>query len=430
MHWLDAGRGERVLDVVRTVAGRLADDRLLDEAVAASARQTSLGELNRWRPASLASGEAGLALAFAVLGRALADESLVAAGHRAMARAVREVRPSAYAGLFLGNPALAAAARALAAGSQHYRGLRAQLADLLSGETAAVLADLATAAAPARYDVVSGLAGRVLNALAEPPTRRDPTIDAHLTALAGLFEPVERGARIVVPARFSPPVISAVAPDGWVDCGLAHGLPGVLAALAIAVSAGASPAGRLGSVVRAAADWLVASRSSVPGEDWQRGVVLDRGRERDTVGLAPVRPSWCYGTPGAARALWLAGTAIDSPGHRRVAVEAITACCGPETYDRLPAPTVCHGLSGLLLIVLHFHADTGQPVFARAAADLVDRILDQFDPTLLLGFRDVETDGTAVDSPGLLSGAAGVALALTAAARGVDQRWTRLFALD
>ena len=66
---------------------------------------------------------------------------------------------------------------------------------------------------------------------------------------------------------------------------------------------------------------------------------------------------------------------------------------------------------------------------AEATARLMADLLQQFEPSSLLGYRDVEPGGVRVDQPGLLSGAPGVALALLGAAAPVDPGWDRLFLL-
>ena len=130
--------------------------------------------------------------------------------------------------------------------------------------------------------------------------------------------------------------------------------------------------------------------------------------------------------PGTARALWLAGTALDEPRYLRAALDTMAAA----PTGGLDSPTLCHGTAGLLLLTAGFAVGTGQPRWRAAAATQTDELLDRYDPASLFGYRDVEPAGNQVDNPGLLWGAAGVALALLALADVEAPAWTRLFLLS
>jgi len=102
----------------------------------------------------------------------------------------------------------------------------------------------------------------------------------------------------------------------------------------------------------------------------------------------------------------------------------------PVAARRIDSPTVCHGVAGLLAITLRFAADTGRAEFERAATDLVRQLVAAFEPESTFGYRNLEPSGGRVDHPGLLDGAAGVALALLAATTAVEPRWDRVLLLS
>jgi hypothetical protein len=142
------------------------------------------------------------------------------------------------------------------------------------------------------------------------------------------------------------------------------------------------------------------------------------------------RATWCYGAPGVARSLWLAGLASDTAEYRDVAIAAIRASVArPREGQGRPSPTFCHGTAGLLQIVLRFAVDTGLRDLAAAADSLTEELLAAHRPDSLLGYQNMEPGDALVDQPGLLDGATGVALALLSAGGQAPGSWDRMFLL-
>ncbi len=145
----------------------------------------------------------------------------------------------------------------------------------------------------------------------------------------------------------------------------------------------------------------------------------------------PSRTAWCYGSPGVARALWLAGRALDRRDLCETAGAAMEAVFRrPLAVRRIDSPTCCHGVAGLLAISLRFATETGSPLFVEESGKLVDQLLGSFQPDAPLGFRNIEWRNNQTDQPGFLDGAAGVAIVLLAAATGVDPVWDRVFLIS
>jgi hypothetical protein len=190
------------------------------------------------------------------------------------------------------------------------------------------------------------------------------------------------------------------------------------------------------------ADWLCANRfddewgvnwpTAVPlfREESSNGAVL-RGADARTAPDGPSRCAWCYGSPGVARALWLAGEALDRDDYRGLAIGAMEAVYRrPVPIRKISSPTFCHGVAGLLAITLRFANDTGRQVFFDESRALAGQMLEHYRPDSMLGFRNLEIPGHEIDQPGLLEGSPGVALVLLAAATGVEPTWDRLFLLS
>jgi hypothetical protein len=302
------------------------------------------------------------------------------------------------------------------------------------------------------FDLVSGLAGVGAYLLLR---RAEPQVAPALrVVLEGLVELT--GADAHGPHWRTPPAVLGAAerarhPHGQLNCGLAHGIPGPLAVLSLALRDGVEVPGLQPAVARTA-DWLATHRTDDPaGPNWPNAVPLPHHRSDppgpgrpDPVGVPghraggdgqpatdpPARSAWCYGGPGVAASLRLAGEALGHPGHQHLAAAALRAALARSDQGRgIGSPTFCHGQAGLLAVTASFARVTGDPGFLRAAAAMTDELLERFDPATPLGYRDLESGGRPVDQPGLLTGAPGIALALLGAASPTPPAWDRLFLL-
>ena len=110
-------------------------------------------------------------------------------------------------------------------------------------------------------------------------------------------------------------------PEGNLNCGLAHGIPGPLAAMALAFESGVDVDG-LAEAIERTAEWLVQHQTADDyGVNWPTAVPWTPEGRVPSERLDASRAAWCYGTPGVARALWLAGRAIGASSLCRLAVE-------------------------------------------------------------------------------------------------------------
>lgn len=427
---------QSALAVARDIAERLHDPERAEEIARLASNQSSSPVKIPWIPSSVTYGHGALALFFGQLDRCFLDQGwdevahdcLVPAAHFIESNPHRALGPDMFGGL----SGLCFAVHYLSRDGTRYQRLLGTLDGLLFQQImeAVRLSGVSPDGVSSRdYDVISGPAGIGAYLLLRRKVL-DATIalDAVLDQLLFLSKWQDDRLRF-----FIPPEQQATKdhreryPHGSTDCGLAHGVPGPLAFLALALLHGVRPG--LSKAVRCLADWVVAQQyEDAWGINWPYAIPPEGLK---TVPGLTTRAAWCYGSPGVARALWLAGCALKDHNLQDIAVEAMCAVQRRPIEVRLiPAPILCHGVAGLLQVVLRFANDTGQSFFAEMATDLMQQLLNLFEPDSLAGFRDIEPDGHKVDNPGLLNGAAGVALALLAAATDVEPAWDRMFLLS
>jgi lantibiotic biosynthesis protein len=158
-------------------------------------------------------------------------------------------------------------------------------------------------------------------------------------------------------------------PGGHGNLGLAHGVAGPLALLSTTMRRGVDVAGQAGAIRRLCV-WLDGWRTGSGNSVWWPGVV---SRARWRLGAfrptGPQRPSWCYGTPGLARAQQLAALALGDRSRRRAAEEALLACVSdPRQLSLISDASLCHGWAGLVHTTWRAATDDG------GSADLAEQV--------------------------------------------------------
>lgn len=257
----------------------------------------------------------------------------------------------------------------------------------------------------AEFDLIRGLTGLGALLLARPqPSLLLTDILAYLVSLAHPMTPSEFADGTELPGWWSPepPGHDETVTGGQSNHGVAHGIAGPLALLALAARHGIRPPGA-NEAIRVFADWL----HRFGGHYWMtRDQLADRGC---APGSVPGRPSWCYGALGIARSLQLAALATDDRPARRAAEDvALLALADPASTRLVSDASLCHGWAGLLTVTRALAADTTDPArFSGHVKALADGLA-----------ADLDT----VDNPGFLEGRAGAQLA----ADGTDRTgWTR-----
>jgi Lanthionine synthetase C-like protein len=248
------------------------------------------------------------------------------------------------------------------------------------------------------FDLIRGAAGKLI-ALHDPPE----DVAAHVRVLFTRF--AER-----VEARLA----GADAHAAQLDIGVAHGVPGILAALNLAL-----PAERV--LARPYADLVVRASHLVDGvrrwdDHWNRGR------------LPPPRRAWCYQTVGVAAVLHDRALLDGDEELRELALSALDG-----TLHEPPVPArwddaLCHGRAGVALIYSRIETADGR--FVRAARELARTVLHGYRADAAFGYRAFNlVDGVEEDRPQFLDAALGIAMFLIDAARPAQRRWLPLLGL-
>jgi hypothetical protein len=209
-----------------------------------------------------------------------------------------------------------------------------------------------------------------------------------------------------------PPASQPCLHGGHADLGMAHGIAGPLALLALAKRRGITVTGHADAIDRIC-HFLDAWRQPAPaGPWWQQRVTLADLRAGRPSSRGPGRPSWCYGTPGLARAQQLAAIARADRVRQVAAEHALAGCLAdPAQLSRLVDLSLCHGWAGLIATFWYAAADDATGGLSAHLPRLVHILIDH-------------ANAQAASMPeGLVDGRAGVALTLHTIATGASSRW-------
>ena len=420
----------QALDVAHRVAGRLRDRQTLLQINLRALTQSRYPDTLHWSPGALAHGDAGMALACAHFDRCWPDEDWRSSAAIYLRHALQAARSNQTgAGMFAGLAGVAFAALMQAKPAdnadldRHLAQKALELVGQLHGRHGVAVSE---------FDLISGLTGTGAYFLAaDSPPPADVALRAVLESFVSLSQYRNGIAHWHTPhALLGDNPMAAVMPHGNINCGLAHGVPGALALMALALKAGVEADG-LSAATAQTAEWVAGQQThDACGVNWPTVVPLD-AQGQPILALMGSRAAWCYGAPGVARSLWLAGQALGDAALCDLAIDAMTAIYRrPVAARQIDSPTFCHGVAGLLHISLRFAHDTGLALFSDAADALCRQLLADFDQDHVLGYTCLEPEGNRVDQCGLLDGAAGVALVLLAASQPQLPAWDRAFLLS
>ena len=237
----------------------------------------------------------------------------------------------------------------------------------------------------------------------EPISRRDIDVISGLAGVGRLL--LAAGSDADGPLREILSFLVRAAYRVRLDLGMAHGVTGPLTLLALAHADGVRVDGQIDSVSDLAR-WLLRHRRT-------DGLWPASLPERPGPSQPAAVPGWCYGNAGVARALTLAGAVLADRQMTDDAVAALTILAAPGTRVRpFACSTLCHGRAGLLIVTCRAAVETPHPALDTLANQIAAEIIADFDPAAIFGYRHTHADGRTEDSSTLLTGAAGVALAL------------------
>jgi|SRR5688572_13475923 len=282
---------------------------------------------------------------------------------------------------------------------------------------------------PVEHDLVSGLAGFAVLAAERAMTPSGARFGREIVELLEQTASVrDEGIAWFTAPESLPPWQRELAPEGYWNLGLAHGTPGVIASLAMLARVGIEPA-RCLALIEGAVSYTLAVKQS--HDHWSFPAWHPHGINGGQRGH---RLAWCYGDLGVAAALMSAGLAAKRETWRLESISlALRTARTTLALSGVSDAGLCHGSAGVAHVFNRLYQLTNEPALAEAARFWLSHTVTlRRDDGIagypaLKGTRDV---AAWVADGSLLTGAAGVALAVHAATTDVEPSWDRLLVVD
>ncbi|MBM7118476.1 lanthionine synthetase C family protein [Archangium primigenium] len=275
------------------------------------------------------------------------------------------------------------------------------------------------------YDLIRGLVGLGVYALERLPR---PMAARCLESIVQRLE--ERSTRAGpglswwTPSHHLPAHQRALYPEGYFNLGAAHGVPAVVALLALIARAGVAEK-KARELATGGARWMLSTvLPNSPGARFASAVAPG-------VDLKPCRSAWCYGDPGVVLCLAVTAQALGDAELEKAALDiAREAATRPMDHAGVRDANLCHGSAGLGHIYNRLYQVSGDAVFKEAATAWFTRTLQMRRPGEGIAGFLFWTSPTGQDKDlgwfgdkSLLNGVTGTGLALLAAAQPLSPSW-------
>lgn len=235
------------------------------------------------------------------------------------------------------------------------------------------------------FELIAGLSGVLRCCLDGELTEENQTMSNSIVdaLIARLHPRVHLGYPIpgfhYYPSKLEKQYINNPSENGYINYGISHGMAGPLCALSIAYGGGACS-----EKIRPTLEYLIEELLNTKYYVnniiyWPGRISFEQYIGKDTIQHVPNRMSWCYGSIGILRALYLAGKALSNDRICTFAAKEMKKIAELDTKEYLlNSPIVCHGLAGVALVMMKMYEDTQNGTFLDKAQRLVDDLIYNF----------------------------------------------------
>lgn len=407
-------------------------------------KNCTMAGVHPWSDTSLSTGYPGLIILFSTLEKKYPHENWDRISHQYILKLKDSLETEGYksASLFGGLAGIAYSLLSASLEETRYKNFLETVNQLLIEETEIYMKSVQNIINEQKgtsclfYDVIGGLVGigryfletsyklrnrqLLLDILKTLYSITKPII-AHDCKVPGWFVPKEYQFNEKYQRKF---------PKGNLNIGISHGIAGILALFSQCIDKGIKDNFILNKT-NELIDWIVSYKQENEHGIYWPGIISFEEFTSDHLGKVAIRDTWCYGVPGIARTLYLAGKSTERLNIIQLSCDAFHSIYKDREIEQrnLSGSSICHGTAGLMRLTKKMAFDTKSDYLFIKGELIFQKLYSQFDSNFPFGYIDVESN-LKINKPGLLEGSAGISLSLLSKDEEKDLLWDQLFLIS
>ena len=216
-------------------------------------------------------------------------------------------------------------------------------------------------------------------------------------------------------------------PNGCFNIGLSHGIPGMLLVLCNSAKLEIKLPNQIETIIKIS-DFLMKFHIEDDEKNyWGSHISLEEYINNE-VNETNSRDAWCYGTPGVAYSLLIAGKSLNKREYIDSSVDAMKKAI--KRLNGIYSPTFCHGFSGVAYISKRFYEITNIEYFNEHSVNLINKVLDLYDEKAAFGFYNIEKYNEKTKYYDYIGIIDGILLTILAIENGIKTPWDYAFSLQ
>jgi len=229
------------------------------------------------------------------------------------------------------------------------------------------------------YEVIKGLSGPFRYLL---DNSGDEKIDKMIMQLTNVF--IKRSKDITIldhkvtgwhyyPSVIEKKHMSVAAENGCINYGVSHGMGGPLPVLAMAYHKGFTADGLEEAMNGLISEYMNAVYYVEDIAYWPGRLTFEQYIGQSEIAKAPNPMSWCYGSVGILRVLYMSGVFMSDDKIKQFALEELIKIAQMDLSSyMLSQPIVCHGYIGTAAVLNLMYLDTGRDEFLQKVIEMTE----------------------------------------------------------
>jgi len=175
------------------------------------------------------------------------------------------------------------------------------------------------------------------------------------------------------PSEMEATFMSTKASNGCINYGLSHGIGGPLVTLSLAYKNGIRKEGLVDAIDGLISEYMQAAYHVDDIVYWPGMITFEQYVGFDEIRKTPNQMSWCYGSVGNLRAIYMSGVSMSNDEVTQFAISELVKIAKMNSAGYLlESPIVCHGLVGTAAIINLMYLDTGKDEFYNKTIEMLE----------------------------------------------------------